>query len=68
MIIAYEEDGISKEREATAEEIAYIEAAQADAQVSKKAELAELASKAKAKAEVLDRLGITADEAALLIG
>jgi hypothetical protein len=68
MIIAYEEDGISKEREATAEEIAYIEEAQVEAQVSKKAELAELAAKAKAKAEVLDRLGITADEAALLLG
>ena len=68
MIIAYQEDGISKERKATVEEIAYIEAAQADAQASKESELADLATKAAAKAALLERLGITADEAALLLG
>ena len=67
MIIAFEENGISKERQATAEEMAYIEAAQADAQTSKDLELAELENKAKAKAALLNRLGITADEAKLLL-
>ena len=67
MIIAYVEDGVSKQREATAEEIAYIESAQADAQASKAIELAELAKKAEAKAALLERLGITSDEAALLL-
>ena len=68
MIISYEENGVSKEREATIEEVAYIKSAQADAAESKKAELAEIASRAKAKADLLDRLGITAEEAALLLG
>jgi hypothetical protein len=67
MIIAYVEDGVSKQREATAEEIAYIESAQADAQAAKAGELAELAKKAQAKAALLERLGITSDEAALLL-
>jgi hypothetical protein len=68
MIIAYQEDGISKERKASAEEIAHIEAAQSEAQASKELELAEIAEKAAAKAALFERLGITADEAALLLG
>jgi hypothetical protein len=67
MIITYIENGESKQREATKEEIAYIESVQADAQAEKVIELAELASKAEAKAALLDRLGITAEEAQLLI-
>jgi len=67
MFIAYVEDGISKQREATAEEIAYIESAQADAQAAKIVELAQMSKKAEAKAALLERLGITADEAALLL-
>jgi hypothetical protein len=68
MIISYEENGVSINRDATAEEAAYIESAQAEAAESKKAELAEIASRAKARTDLLDRLGITAEEAALLLG
>ena len=50
-------------RDATAAEIAEIEAREAQAVAKVKAE----ADKAKAKAALLDRLGITADEAALLL-
>ena len=39
MIISYEENGVSINRDATAEEIAYIKSAQADAAESKKTEL-----------------------------
>jgi hypothetical protein len=67
MIIAYEENGISKEREATAEEIAYIESAQAEAQASKAIEEAEIAERASAKAAVLSKLGLTEDEMAALL-
>lgn len=48
----------------TKEEVAEVEAAIADA---KKIE-AEAAAKAAAKEAILDRLGITAEEAALLLG
>jgi len=41
MIISYEENGVSIDREATAEEAAYIESAQAEAAKSKKTELAQ---------------------------
>jgi hypothetical protein len=68
MIITYIENGESKQREATAEEIAYLESAQADAQAEKDAELAENTAKAAAKSALLDRLGITEDEAKLLLG
>jgi hypothetical protein len=68
MIITYIENGESKQRKATADEIAYLESAQADAQSEKDAELAEISAKAEAKAALLARLGITADEAALLLG
>jgi len=50
-------------RDATAEEIAAIEAAQAE----KIAQDQALADKATAKAALLAKLGITADEAALLL-
>ena len=67
MIITYMQNGESKQREATAEEIAYIESAQADAQASKLIELEQIAEKSTAKAALLERLGITSDEAALLV-
>jgi AmiR/NasT family two-component response regulator len=50
-------------RDATPEEIQAIEAQQAEAT----ARLKELTEKATAKAALLERLGITADEAALLV-
>ncbi len=50
-------------RNATADEIAQIEAHQAEVQARK----AEAEAKAQAKAELLERLGITADEAKLLL-
>jgi hypothetical protein len=51
------------DREMTAEELAQY---QADQQAAE-AETTELATKADAKAALLERLGITADEAALLL-
>jgi len=71
MIITYIEDGISKDREATADEVAYIKLAQADAEKSRAAELAE--SKAKAEAKVsaqakLAALGLTEEEVASILG
>ena len=68
MLISYSENGESKQREATKAEAAYLESAQNDAAIAKEAELAELAAKAEAKAALLDRLGITAEEATLLLG
>jgi hypothetical protein len=68
MLIAYSQNGESKQRKATDDEITYLKSAQADAQSEKDAELAEIAAKAEAKAALLERLGITADEAALLLG
>jgi uncharacterized membrane protein YqiK len=50
-------------RDATAEEIAEIEAVKAEA----KAKELEAEAKAEAKAALLDRLGITEDEAKLLL-
>jgi hypothetical protein len=67
MIITYIENDESKQREATAEEIEYIESAQKESQTAKSKENAESVLKAKAKADLLERLGITADEAALLV-
>ena len=67
MLISYYENGESKQREATAEEIAYIESAQAEALAAKQAQEQADIAKANAKAAILDRLGITADEAALLL-
>ena len=51
-------------RDATADEVAQIEAAHAEAQAQKAAELAQVA----ARQAVLDKLGLTADEAAALFG
>ena len=62
------ETGEVQEIELTAEEIAQ-RAADAQAYAAQKAaDEAEAATKAKAKAALLERLGITADEAALLLG
>jgi hypothetical protein len=61
-----EYDGLTKElieREPTADEIADIEARQAKFAAIK----AEAEAKAEAKAALLERLGITADEAKLLL-
>jgi hypothetical protein len=68
VLISYSENGESKQREATPEEIAYLEKSQADALAAKELELAELAAKKEAKAALLDRLGMTEDEAKLLLG
>ena len=51
-------------RQATADEAAQIEAAHAEAQAQAEAEEA----KAAARQAVLDKLGLTADEAAALLG
>jgi hypothetical protein len=50
----------------TADEISELEAAAAQAEVDRVVAEAEAAAKAEAKQALLDRLGITADEAALL--
>lgn len=59
------EDGI--EREATADEVAQIEATQTAAAAQQTAEAKEAAARAKAKADVLAKLGLTADEVAALL-
>ena len=51
-------------REANADETAALDAQKAEIKAQAKAEI----DKATAKAALLDRLGITADEAALLLG
>jgi hypothetical protein len=51
---------------ATEKEIAELEAAEAQAEADRLAAEAEAAAKAEAKQALLDRLSITADEAALL--
>ena len=56
------------EREATAEEKKQIQEDQSLAQATKEAESIALAEKAQAKAALLERLGITEDEAKLLLG
>jgi regulator of protease activity HflC (stomatin/prohibitin superfamily) len=53
--------------ELTAEEIADLETARLAAEDQRKAEEAEAAAKAEAKAALLDKLGITEDEAKLLL-
>jgi hypothetical protein len=55
------------EIELTDAEVAELEAAQAQAELDCAAKEAEDAQKATAKAALLERLGITADEAALLL-
>ena len=59
--------GISTEVELTAEEIAQMEADAAKAEADRKAADEEAALKAAQKAELLERLGITEDEAKLLL-
>jgi hypothetical protein len=59
------EDGI--EREATADEVAEIEAREAETAKQQKVDAKEAAARAKAKAEVLAKLGLTADEVAALL-
>ena len=61
------ETGEVIERPLTADEIAANEAAAAQAEADRVAAEAEAEAKAQAKAELLDRLGITAEEAALLL-
>jgi len=55
------------ERELTEDELNQIEADRAEAEANKAAKEAETAAKAEAKAQLLDRLGITAEEAQLLL-
>jgi len=55
------------EREATAEEIAYFKAWQADIDAKVAAETKALADAEKAKKAVLTKLGLTADEVAALL-
>ena len=62
------ETGEQTEVELTAEEIAQREADAKAYEAEQKAKEVEAASKATAKAELLDKLGITAEEAALLVG
>ena len=59
------EDGI--EREATASEVTEIEQRQADAAKQLEVEAKEATARAKAKADVLAKLGLTADEVAALL-
>jgi hypothetical protein len=61
------ETGEQTEVELTAEEIAQREADAKAYEADKVAKEAEAAAKAEAKAELLDRLGLTAEEAALLV-
>ena len=52
----------------TAEEIAELEAAAAQAEADRKAAEKEAADKAAARQAILDKLGLTAEEAAVLLG
>ena len=61
------ETGEVIERPLTADEIAANEAAAAQAEADRVAAEAEAAIKAQAKADLLAKLGITAEEAALLL-
>jgi hypothetical protein len=56
------------ETELTSEEISEREAIAAKAKATKLTEAAQAQAKAETKAALLDRLGITAEEAALLLG
>ena len=70
MTIAIEvncETGEVIERPLTADEIAANEAAAAQAEADRVAAEAEAATKAQAQADLLAKLGITAEEAALLL-
>ena len=54
--------------ELTDAEILEMEAAAAEAEAQRKADKKAEADRAKARAAILDRLGLTADEAAILLG
>jgi hypothetical protein len=54
--------------ELTDAEILEMEAAAAEAEVQRKADKKAEADRAKARTAILDRLGLTADEAAILLG
>jgi len=54
--------------ELTAEEIADLETARLAAEDQRKAEEAEAAAKEAKRQEILERLGLTAEEAAILLG
>jgi hypothetical protein len=56
------------EIELTDEEVAQREADAAEAETQRKAEEKAAADKAVARTQILDRLGLTADEAAILLG
>ena len=60
--------GITEVVPLTAEEIADLETARVAAEDQRKAAEAEAAAKAVQRQEILDRLGLTAEEAALLLG
>ena len=60
--------GITEVVPLTAEEIADLETARLAAEDQRVAAEAEAAAKAEAKAALLDKLGITAEEAAILLG
>jgi hypothetical protein len=62
------ETGEVIERPLTQDEISANEAAAAQAEADRQAAEAEAATKAEAKAALLEKLGISADEAALLLG
>jgi len=67
-IEVFADENRTVEREMTAEEVAAIAADHKAALDAKAAEKAAAEEKAIAKAALLERLGITADEAALLLG
>jgi hypothetical protein len=67
MIISYTENGISKQREATADEIAYIESVQAEMAISKAKEEADKLDIANRKEAIYLKLGLTAEEIAQIL-
>ncbi len=60
--------GITEVIPLTAAEIADLETARVAAEDQRKAAEAEAAAKAEQRQEILDRLGLTAEEAAILLG
>lgn len=64
----FADTGETVERELTVEELVQRKADQEAYKIAKNQELADLEAKTTAKAALLQRLGITAEEAALLLG
>jgi hypothetical protein len=62
MKISYSENGISKERQATDDEVLYIKSAQADAESSKNEEIEQKKSIATARENLCKKLGITIED------